>query len=236
VHISLHTEDFHLAQRCLAHEKAAISLLQETHRSKVLSFLVSSGAAKFEAEELTDSLWADCLIGTPEKPPRLSRYDGSCALLTWLNTVAVNRLLTQKRKSERWGRLIPGRIDAESSGSAEEGSGQQMQPRWEEPDGSDIDPPLLELMRQAIEQALASCPSESFIMLQLVHGTGLRMHEVAQMFGCAEATVSRTLKQAGEQITRDTLANVRAQDQWLEVKWSDFLELCRSAPFLRGWD
>lgn len=228
-----HLEDFLLVQKCLARDEAGIAALQQAHTGGVLSYLMKAGAQQAEAEEVLACLWADCLIGSPEAQPKLRRYDGLCSLRTWLNTVALNRVLTMKRHAERWSRVLGPSLDASAHTGTDEYSIASATAVMERPAHTNFDAPLLTLMRQAVEHAFSLCPSDHFVMLQLVHGNGLRRVEVAQMFGCDESTVGRIIDRASQQIAHDTLHFLREQDPWLDVQWEDFLELCGSAGF---WD
>ena len=49
------------------------------------------------------------------------------------------------------------------------------------------------------------------------------------MFGCSKATVSRMLKDARISLAGITMDYVRRRDPWLDLRWEDFLELCRTA-------
>jgi DNA-directed RNA polymerase specialized sigma24 family protein len=89
--------------------------------------------------------------------------------------------------------------------------------------------PLLDLMRLAIERAFRDCPHDDFVMLQLAHSDQLKLSELARMFGCSQATISRQLDRASKNLSKATMANVRELDSWIELGWDDFAELCRSA-------
>jgi RNA polymerase sigma factor (sigma-70 family) len=207
-------------------DEASIATLQHRFSSPTKSFLIQAGARLVEAEEVVTSLWADLLAPVGERPPRLRRYDGSCALQTWLNTVALNQLLTQKRREQRWQRVI-------SAGSSPiENEGEPVsEPSWmANADRSEpAEAPLLELMRGAIEAAFLACDPEDFVLVHLAHFDRLQGTELAAMFGCDASVISRRIKKAGRHIAATTLWTLRQTDPWLELKWDDFTELCRTA-------
>jgi DNA-directed RNA polymerase specialized sigma24 family protein len=215
---------------------SAISLLQKQFGGATIGYLINAGALQPEAAEVVGSLWADILTSSVDRAPRLSRYDGSCALQTWLNTVALNKLLTRKRGEERWNRLIPTRVGStpeNERGERENAPTWLADPETSEPD----DAPLLEIMRLAVEAAFLSCEPEDFVLLQLAHRDNLRGTELAVMFKCDASVISRRLQKAEEHIAATTLLQVRRTDPWLELRWEDFLELCRSAtPGCLGLD
>ena len=218
-----HLSELHLVEKCIDHDERALALLRELHRGAITAFLVSAGATGAEAAETVESLWADLLTPTVGGKVRLQRYDGSCKLLTWLNTVAFNALLTRKRiDGRRERRFVPLVVDAESDSAGRDES---------------VEFPLLELLREAVEFAFANCPAEDFVLLQLEHYDELERGELARMFGCSKATVSRMLGCARTGVAEATVGFLRQRDPWLELKWEDFIELCRTAtPAFFGVD
>ncbi|HYR59140.1 MAG TPA: hypothetical protein VEO95_10940 [Chthoniobacteraceae bacterium] len=216
-----HLADFHLCQRCLEGNASSIAFLRDNFGSPTSGYLVSKGALPQEAVEVVESMWADLLVAESDRPPRLARFQGASTLQTWLNTVALNRLLTRKRADQRWQRLAPARVGGEEDGS----SARLADPETSEPE----DALLIELMRHAIECAFSSCAPEDFVLLHLKHYDGLRGAELAAMFGCDESVVSRRIDKAESQIATATLMEIRRTDPWIELKWPDFLDLCRTA-------
>ena len=210
-----HQSDFSVVERCLEHDPGALALLQTTYRGPVTAYLIKSGASAVEAAETVEMLWGDLLTATSSGRIRLARYNGSCALLTWLNTVAMNALLTRKRVEGRRERRFVSR-DAGDRAEAEE-------------EGIMTEAPLVDLMREAVEFAFRECPASDFVLLQLEHCDQLEREELARLFGCSKATVSRMLKSARISLAGRTMDYVRQRDPWLELRWEDFLELCRTA-------
>jgi RNA polymerase sigma factor (sigma-70 family) len=235
-HDSRNLSDFQLCHECLEGKVSAIAQLQKEYGPVTISYLVGAGARPSEASEVVNSLWADLLAPVGDRLPRLGRYDGSCALQTWLNTVALNRLLTRKRTEQRWDRLIPAHV----GGNGADGEGEDELPRGWRTDVDDSEPgeaPLIEIMRVAVETAFLTCEPEDFVLLQLKHCDGLLGAELGLMFGCDASVISRRIDKAENHIAAATLWQVRQTDPWLELKWTDFVELCRTAtPACFGLD
>lgn len=214
-------DDFLLAQQCLEGDALAIRRLEDSHGKVIAGYLRHAGANEDEAAELTARLWADVLGPRPDRAPRLATYAGNSSLLTWLKAVALNNLVQLKRR-----RVRTLEIDPRDPGEIEmSGSGKAPAAEMPNPDAA----PLLEIMRGAVETAFRQCDPEAFVLLQLAHTNGLLGRELAILYGCAESTISRNLEEARQSIAEATLAYVRKQDPWLELQWSDFLELCRVA-------
>jgi RNA polymerase sigma factor (sigma-70 family) len=219
----LHVEDFGLVEGCIEGDQNALLRLQAEYGPNVVGFLMRSGADISQAEEIVNQLWADLVTAPPGESPKLARYDGSCRLATWLNTVAVNRLMSARRSQKRRDGYIATSIDAPV---VDEDSERTFGSQIPAPAIDSIEPPLIELLRGAIQNAFASCPAETFVLLQLAHGDGLRLRELGQIWGCNPSTLSRRLDQATSEIARSVLAHVRAADPMLELTWSDFRQLC----------
>ena len=218
-----YADDFLLAQRCLEGEEPAIKRLQETYRATLVNYLIHAGASPEEARDLIDEFWADCLTERPLRKPRLATYVGNSPLQGWLKAVALNNLIQLKRHEKRANRVFVGGQAVESDG----GGGIAKEAPAENPPYP-TEQPLLEIMRGAVTTAFRQCDPEDFVLLQLAHTNGLKGREIARMFSCSEAKISRDLESAKRKIVEATLSYVRERDPWLELKWEDFMELCRA--------
>jgi RNA polymerase sigma factor (sigma-70 family) len=222
--VNPHLDDFHFAQECLEGKSSSLSYFQEAYRPKLLGFLKSQGASPDEAREIVENMWSECVASTPTARPKLERYHGGCALQSWLNTIALNSLVTRRRRETRWGRIV-------ESGDARPPEGGE---RGDGPWGGrveDVEPeraPLLALMRAAIDTAFRECSPEDFVLLQLAHCDQLKEKELALIFRCDIATICRRLERAGKGISRVALRHIKEADPLLDLKWDDFMELCRS--------
>lgn len=236
-HDSRHLSDFHLCHECLEGKASSIAFLQQQFGPRTLSYLIGAGGLPDEAAEIVNSLWADLLAPVGDRPASLQRYDGSCALQTWLNTVALNKLLTRKRSEQRWKRIISPDVDSHDP-DGENGGIERSTATLADPEPVESsEAPLIEIMQMAVETAFLSCEPEDFVLLQLKHCDGLRGAELGTLFGCDESVISRRIDKAQERIASMTLWKVRQTDPWLDLKWTDFVELCRSAtPACFGLD
>lgn len=214
-------DDFLLAQQCLEGDALAIRRLEDTYQKVIAGYLKLAGASDTEAEDLARDLRADILAQRPDKGPRLATYVGNSSLLTWLKAVALNNLVQLKRHQNRKRTVETDPRDPELIEETSPASSVVME--MPNPDTA----PLLAIMRGAVETAFRQCDPEAFVLVQLAHANGLLGRELAHMYGCSEAKISRDLDEARHSIADATLAYVRDQDPWLELRWEDFLELCR---------
>ena len=221
--VLLHPDDFHLAQECLEGKTSALAHLQEFYREPLLAFLQGSGAHPHEAAEIVNELWSDCVAPQTGTVPKLARYNGNCALRTFLNTITLNTLFTRRRREKHWTRLPSddlGEGETDAVAPASRLAGDSREP---------VEAPLLEIMREAIEAAFMACPAEEFVLLQLAHTDDLHVVELAKMFDCGIASISRHVAKAGQGIAEATIQYIKATDPWLDLQWEDFLELCGAA-------
>ena len=211
---AIHDQDLKFAQSVLTVNSAAEELRRRYH-NRIVSLLCARGATATEAEDLTADLWSDCFQARPDRPALLTKYQGRCALESWLLTVATNRLVDLKRRQGF-------RVDV----STPDRSSSDFFDQQPQPESTATEESLLKLLRIAIKHAFGKEDSESVLMLKLIHLHQLTQREVSRMWGWHESKVSRTLEVARQHIARDILAELKRHDPWLELRWADFLELC----------
>jgi DNA-directed RNA polymerase specialized sigma24 family protein len=204
-----HTDDFLLAQKCVEGDEQAIQQLQEMYQTPLVNYLVHVGASAAEARAVVNDLWGDCIAPRRDRKSRLATYAGNAPLQAWLKTVAFNNYVHTKRKPEPTEELGP------------DG------PEMELPSPHPPEQPVLDIILTAIQAAFRECDPEEFLLLQLAHANGLRGRELARLFVCSEAKISRTLDGARNKIKVSILRHVKERDEWLEIQWEDFVELCR---------
>lgn len=194
--------------------------------TEVIQFLVRSGAPPDEALEFCKSLLTDLVVPKESRKPRLARYEGLSSIDTWLHSVALNGYVDRIRRKEREHAVMQTTVPPCASETDDE-----LEPAWAmDPKAGEIsDAPLLHLMIDAIESAFKSCTPEDFVLLQLSHCDGLLGKELAVMFRCHPAQISRRLELAQKEIAASVRQHIRQTDPWLDLKWEDFTELCRTS-------
>jgi len=210
-----YADDFDLAQRCLEGQKSALVELQDKYRSVVIKYLLKNGAAEFEAEEITESLWADLINERPGRRPRIATYGGMSTLATWLYPLAVNRLMARRRREEVERKYVEkgGDIRDLPAPSPEEG----------------CEPVLIQLMKEAIEAGFSACSAEDFVKLQLHHSDQLHYIELGKIFRRKRSSIERDVKTAARLVRRATLKYIKDRDSYLHLTWKDFQTLCQVA-------
>ena len=215
---SRHEQDLAFVARVLSADPAAAAELRSRYQGKLVGVLRGRGASQTEAEDLAADLWTDCFAPRGDRQPLLTKYQGRCALESWLLTVATNRLVDLKRRQSFRVEVAP------SPDSSEDFFDRQAQP--EKPSS---EKPLLNLLRDAIQRGLERQDEDAVLMLKLVHLHQLTQREISRMWGWHESKVSRTLDTTRESMSKIILTEIKKVDPWLELRWNDFVELCATS-------
>lgn len=205
-------------RRCQQGDPAALAQLRDTHHPSLFNILRARGATAVEADELLADLWGDCVPKNNDQPALLDKFSGKCSVQAWLATVATRRWIDLKRKQTRHG---------EMSLSGQNGDSDPLQnlPATAAVIQEDT---LVELLRESLRAAFATCEPADLLMLRLVYLHGLSQRELMRMWGWSESKVSRQLTHAMERIEQATLKNLKQKDSWLDLTWQDFVDLCES--------
>ena len=211
--------DLDMVQKCLEGSEEAIRELKKGLTPFLSKVLASYGASRDEIDEILAQLWGDCLTGAR---PLFHVFNGKSALRSWLTAISVNRWISLKRREAQHARAMQHlAYDAENS--------QQMgKPGASQPDSS-----VIEILGPALRRAFAACDVEELILLQLVHVHGVTQREIASLWKWHESRVSRHIKRSEAKIAELTVQAVKETDPYLELRWNDFVELCRSVELLR---
>lgn len=219
---TLHFSDLDRVQRSLEGDAAAIGELQAEFSPYLRNLLFKHQATETEIEDVLAGLWADCLVGSPDKPPLLTRYHGGSALHSWLAAVTANRWISLKRR------------EAVHSRALQVSLANGREPAHEPSAGRGLDTEIMATVEKAVRQAMATCDAEELVLLQLVHLHQLTRRELADLLGLHESNLSRRLKATEKKIAESTLKAVRATDPLLDLAWEDFLLLCESTTLFRN--
>ncbi|MGA7216526.1 MAG: RNA polymerase sigma factor [Terrimicrobiaceae bacterium] len=211
--------DVDMVQRCLEGSEEAISEMKRSLTPFLGKVLSSYGASKDEIDEILAQLWGDCLTG---QRPLFHVFNGKSALRSWLTAISVNRWISLKRREAQHARAMQHLAIASEPSPATGRSG-----------SSQTDASIIEILGPALRRAFAACDVEELILLQLVHMHGVTQREIASLWKWHESRVSRHIKRAEAKIAERTLQAVKETDPYLELRWNDFVELCRSVELLR---
>jgi RNA polymerase sigma factor (sigma-70 family) len=209
------------AKQAINGDENAARLLQSRYEGKLKAVLYQRGASSGVAGDIVADLWADC-FGSSGKS-LLSKYQGRCALGSWLITVATNRLIDFKRRETLRTEIRDGRVVTPAPESLDN---RGDSPQYRRDDA------LLALLRGAISHGFASQRPEILVMLRLVHVYEITQREIGRIWKWPEYKVSRVLNSARTHIKSAVLDELRRTDPWLKLEWDDFRELATYASDL----
>ncbi len=210
-----HELDLCFAEACLSGNESDLQKLQTVLDQPVRNYLRSTGGRDSETKEILANLHTELVCPPDGRRPLLASYLGEGSLVTWLNRVALNRLISRRRAEARIRDRFDDGIDLTEVPAPKEAGDRE---------------PIVAVMASAIETGFAQCDPKRFVMLHLIHSNGLTQEEVAVMFSSDRSTISRETSLAREQIRKIIEAEIKRIDPWLELKWEDFIELCATTP------
>ena len=182
------------------------------------AILVKRGATKEEAEEIQAELAKGCFTDTPDQGQLyglLAKYSGKAPLDAYLNRVALNRLISLKRRKK-----------LETVSIDEKGEEERLSVQGARGPGVECEDEVVELLKRAVREAFAEVDQRSLVMLRLVQSYGLSQKRVGQVWGWNESMISRQMANLLVQLRESVIENVRSRDAWLHLEWEDFIALC----------
>ncbi len=207
-------------------EAAAAAIRSPQANAQIEAILRNRGASATEAADLTADLWADCFGERGGRRPLLEKYSGKGPLGAFLTRTALNRLIDFKRRQKFRGQL-PGAADPDALGDA-------FDRLPAEPDADDSEDRLVGMLRKALLVAFAKVDPEKLAIMKLVNIHQLDQGQVAKMWGWSQSKVSRSISAVMVGIRDDTMAELQRIDPWLDLRWEDFISLCKDSTNLFG--
>jgi RNA polymerase sigma-70 factor (ECF subfamily) len=209
---TLHAADLVLACACSAGNDAAWEYFVATYRSQL-----HRGACAIAGEsggrELADSLFGE-LFGLRESEGlRRSLFDyfhGRSKLGTWLHAILAQRHVDEFRRTRK--------MDSLDDPEDDDGSGiaQKLLAKSGSPDPERE--PYLAMMQAAVEQALKALEPRDRLRLAYYYVEELTLLEVGKLLGEHEATASRKIGRARQDVRRSVEAALRGEKKLSEAQ------------------
>ena len=206
--------DLDFARDCLAGRQEALLRLSIVCRDFLRNFLRQQGASDDEAEEISSEVFCECVAGKTGRGSLLHQYGAESTLNAWLARVALNRYIDHKRRLSA--RLRTSQVSAETV----EQHSDRCDPAFE-------DQSQLKAVRKAVRRALAICPPETMVMLQLAYCQRVTQRDIGLAWGWSEFRVSRFLRDARNSILQAAIRDLRLYDSSLEISFELILRAFR---------
>lgn len=191
----LHGEDLYLACACAHGLPEALQVFERGPIAQVPRWLAGHcTAAELPAlaDEVTQRLRQRLLVGTPDHPPRITRYGGRAPLATFVYTTC-RRLLTDLVRTEAREPTSP------------------VDPLAIDRLGGALDPDLLWMKHQyrepvedAFRDAVAALPEDQRKLLRLRGVLGLSIDQLGPHFGRARSTMDRRVRDLYQTLLSET--------------------------------
>ena len=210
--------DLVFVRHCLGRRQDALLRLSLVCREFLQNFLRQQGASEEEAEEISSELFCECVAGKNGGGSLLRQYGAESMLKTWLARIALNRFIDHKRRLgvhmrsfQSWTEAVDTYSDfKDRSNSVSEDESQ------------------LKVIRKAVLDALATCPPETMVMLQLAYCQGVTQRDIARAWGWSESRVSRFLRDSRNSILEIAIRDLRRDDPSVEISFELILRAFRT--------
>jgi len=234
-------EDVQLVRSVLAGDRQAGNAFAERFREPLLNWLQSKcdpsdGRSREKAAEVVDSLLAECVSGDPsrDKPPLLEKYSGKGSLEGWLRRSVRCRLIS-------WWRSLEYRSEQTESSlvTDDEDSSSPLETRFAAASGNTTEPAIAEVLRDALVYGFAQADREEplgLVFMRLASLYGVQKQRLALAWNRDPAQAGRRITKALEIIRTQAQDYVRSVDPYLDLKWSDYLEVFEKYPRLLHGD
>ncbi len=186
----LQLADLVLARACGAGKELAWARFIALYRAPLLRAAIAITGGDTAGRELADGLYADLYgltVRDGERRCPLNSYSGRGSLMGWLRTTLAQRHVDHYRRTHR----------EEPLNEADSGAGMSAQESAGTPGQA-----ALELVADAVREALAAEGAEERFLLAAYFLDGRRLHQIAAVLGVHEATVSRKLKRTTDGVRK----------------------------------
>jgi len=213
---TLHTADLGLACACSAGNDPAWEYFVATYRSQLLRAACAI-AGESGGRELADSLYGELFGLRESEGVRRSLFDyfhGRSKLGTWLHAILAQRHVDEFRRARN--------MDSLDDPEGDDGSGiaQKLPASSGSPDPERE--PYLAMMQAAVEQALKALKPRDRLRLTYYYVEELTLLEIGKLLGEHEATASRKIERARQDVRRSVEAALRGEKKLSEAQ----LRLC----------
>ncbi len=215
---ALHADDLCLAIACERGDEAAWRDLMARYQTTVRSAARSHSRSETEAEELTQSIWAELhgLRTNEQGRPagKLAYYSGRGSLGGWLRAVVGQLAVDIHRRSARLVQPEDAtdfeRLTYETH-SSEDGFCVAAPPN---PERALSDQETTRDLDAALAHAISELAPEDRLLIRLYYFDNLRLHEAGRVLGVHEATASRRLARLHREVRHHVEATLIKENGW----------------------
>lgn len=179
-------EDVDLIERCQRGQTAAYGELVRRYQDRVFNVCWRMCGNRADAEDLTQDAFVKALKA-------IDRFDGRSAFYTWLFRIAVNLVISERRKKSR-GRTVS--LDSPGKDRNGEPARSWADERLVSGEGDPDDRILREERRALVADALAALEEDHRVVVVLRDLESLDYHQIADILSLPIGTVKSRLHRA----------------------------------------
>jgi RNA polymerase sigma-70 factor (ECF subfamily) len=189
---ALRVEELYLTCGCLSRSTAALKAFEESYRPALMSAADRVLRDRVAADELVHDLWTVLILSEPPARAKLTDYQGTGSLRSWLSAVAARRAIDLLRAQGR---------EAPSDAAVP----------LEETELGDLELDVLRTdyaahFREAVEESFRELPLKERNALRLYYLDRIPLSQVSKMFHVDKSTLSRALASTRERVLERTRA------------------------------
>lgn len=236
-------EDMERVERMLGGDLEPLAEVREELQPDLLRTLMAKGASEPLAMDLLAKLWHDCIprlvpavstsacdgadapstgspaaIGTKKcRRSPLEGYTGAASLKTYFTRVLINSYIDHLRKESKFV------LSIDSSNGDE---GRSFPEPFVPPSPFETEDNITKLLKHVLTVAFAQVSPDIQVMLRLVHYHEIKQKQLAAIWGCHEATISRQMDHAIETLRKTAIKELNRCEPGLILQWEDIQRLC----------
>jgi RNA polymerase sigma-70 factor (ECF subfamily) len=186
----LQVADLYLACACLQRETHALQALEDHYLASLGPALRSIDPSPAFADEVKQILREKLLVPKDSTPPRLASYSGEGPLLAWLRVAGLRVALSLRRGKGHPASAGDGLLETPDTAP--------------DPEMALVKEKYGAEFRAALEGAFGELSSRASSVLRFYYVDGLRLEQIAVVYGVNPSSVSRWLSAARESLLVET--------------------------------
>jgi RNA polymerase sigma-70 factor (ECF subfamily) len=211
---AIHAADLYLALAASTGDAAALATFEREFLPEIARALAKLRLGAATEEELAQRIRLKLFLAGEDKGPRIAAYSGKGPLRAFLRSLAVHEALSEHRRRGR------NRHETDSAlgdlAADDDPELQGLRTRYAAP------------FREAFQAALASLSPRERNVLRLVYAEGVRVEQVALLYGVNRVSVSRWLGQTRKDLFERTREGLKKSLQLSEAEFASLTRLCLS--------
>jgi RNA polymerase sigma-70 factor (ECF subfamily) len=207
--------DLYLACACVERDARALAYFEQELTSCVDRAVRKVGGDRSSVDEVTQRLRERLLVGTAERPPRITEYTGRGPLRGWLRVIATRELLDMRRREKFEAPLGERTLDA-------------LPAAEHDPELAYLKASYRDAFRRAFRDAFAALEPRERDLIRQHHLQGDNVDQLATRYTVHRATAARWVARAREQLLHGTRERLAAALGLADAELDSILQLVAS--------